>query len=303
MLKISTELHQFIEQSGSFKFNYNLKKINWFQVGGNTDLFFRPKSKEELQIFLQKKGDLPIFVMGVGSNIIIRDGGFRGCVIRLGRGFTELEKLPDMQLKVGAANLDLNVALFSQMVPLSGFEFLSGIPGTIGGAIKMNAGAYGGEMSQILVKACGYDLEGRYHEFGNEEMNYEYRKSSPPKEMIYTHTILRGSEGVESEIKKRIKEIQEKRETTQPIRNKTGGSTFKNPTDKRAWEVIDKAGCRGLCVGDAMMSEKHCNFMINTGNATAKDLEKLGNMVRAKVKDHSGVELKWEIKIIGESDE
>lgn len=300
MLKISAELNDFITRTGSFRFDYNLKKINWFQVGGKADLLFRPKTREELAEFLKIKGDLPIFVMGVGSNIIIRDGGFRGCVIRLGRGFTQLIELSENQLEIGAANLDLNVALFSQQKSLSNLEFLSGIPGTIGGAIKMNAGAYGSDMSNILVKACGYDMSGNYHEFTNQEMNYAYRKSSPPIELIYTHAVVQGKSGNEVEIQKKIKQIQEKRETTQPIRNKTGGSTFKNPPDNSAWKVIDNAGCRGLSVGGAMMSEQHCNFMINTGNATASDLEELGNLVKGKVKQGSGIDLKWEIKIIGD---
>jgi len=300
MIKLSPKLTEFILKSGSFRYNYSLKNINWFQVGGNADLFFKPKDAHELQDFLKINTNLAIFIFGVGSNIIIRDGGFRGCVIRLGRNFTELKLLPENQILVGAANMDLNLALFCRNSALAGSEFLSGIPGTIGGAIKMNAGAYGKEMSQILVKACGYDLQGNYHEFTNKEMNYSYRKSAPPKELIYTHAILQLEKGDQQEIAQNIKDIQQKREESQPIRSKTGGSSFKNPPNHKAWQLIDQAGCRGLKIGDAMMSEKHCNFMINQAQATAQNLEELGELVKQRVYDNSAINLEWEIKIIGE---
>jgi len=297
---ISAELQKFIEESGSFKKDYELKKINWFQVGGKADLVFRPKDADELQKFLQLKQDLPIFVMGVGSNIIIRDGGFRGCVIRLGRAFTEYKQLSEYEVEIGAANLDLNIALYAAKLGISKLEFLSGIPGTIGGGIKMNAGAYGGEFKDVLVKASGYDEGGNYHEFTADEMNYSYRKSNPPQEIIYTKCVLRGEVGDSAEISERIKKIQETREASQPLRTKTGGSTFKNPEGYNAWKLVDEAGGRGFVVGDAIMSEKHCNFMINRGNATASDLENLGNQVKQKVKEKTGIDLVWEIKIIGD---
>ena len=300
MLKLNQTLQKFIANSTSFRFAANLKNINWFQVGGNADLLFRPKDSQELQEFLKIKGDLAIFVMGVGSNIIIRDKGFRGCVIRLGKGFIKKEILQNNRIMVGAANLDLNIALFAAQHNIAGLEFLSGIPGTIGGAVKMNAGAYGGEISDILEQACGYDLDGTYHEFNNQEMNYKYRISNPPTQLIYTHAILSGKSGKAETIKNKIAEIQKNREASQPLRHKTGGSSFKNPAGYKAWELIDKAGCRGLKIGDAIMSEKHCNFMINQGNATAADLENLGNMVKNKVKESCNISLEWEIKIIGE---
>ena len=300
MIKLSPQLINFISASGSFRYDYSLKNINWFQVSGKADLFFKPKNAQELQNFLKIKDDLAIFTFGVGSNIIIRDGGFRGCVIRLGRNFTELKLLPKNQILVGAANMDLNLALFCRNSGLAGSEFLSGVPGTIGGAIKMNAGAYGKEISQILVKACGYDLQGNYHEFTNQEMKYDYRKSAPPQELIYTHAILQLEKGDQQEIAQNIKDIQEKRAESQPIKSKTGGSSFKNPPNHKAWQLIDQAGCRGLKIGDAMMSEKHCNFMINQNQATAQDLERLGELVRQRVYDNSGIKLEWEIKIIGE---
>jgi len=300
---MSEALEQFIENSGSFKRDYELNKINWFQVGGKADLVFKPKSPEELQEFLKLKGDMEVLVLGVGSNIIIRDGGYRGCVIRLGRAFTECTQLSDTEIEVGAANLDLNIALYTAKLGISGLEFLSGIPGTIGGAVKMNAGAYGGEFKDVAVKICGYDFSGNYREYSLAEMNYGYRKSNPERELIYTKVILKGKKGNPEEISKAIKEIQQKREESQPLRTKTGGSTFKNPDGHSAWKLVDEAGCRGLVVGDAIMSEKHCNFMINRGNATASDLENLGNLVRQKVKEKTGVDLVWEIKIIGEKKE
>lgn len=285
--------------------NSELAKVNWFQVGGKAELMFRPKTEDELIKFLQIcPKEVPLFVFGVGSNIIIRDGGIRGVVLRLGRDFAGCEMVEDNRIKVGASCLDVNLAQFSMLNSVTGLEFLSGIPGTIGGAIKMNAGAYGVETKDVLVEAYAVDRSGKKHIIRASDMNFSYRHSNPAiSDLIYVGGLFQGAVGEASEIKKAINDIQTKREETQPIRSKTGGSTFKNPDSVSAWKLVDEAGCRGLKIGDAQISEKHCNFMINTGNAKASDLEKLGDVVRDKVKEKTGTELNWEIKRIGEKDE
>ena len=297
--KENKELLDFIEKTGSFRKNYDLSKVTWFGVGGDADLLFRPKNAQELQEFLQIKGDLPIFVMGVGSNIIVADSGFRGCVIRFTREFSKIENIGDCKVKVGVAALDLMVAKQAASFSIAGLEFLSGIPGSIGGAIKMNAGAYGGEVKDVLISATGYNLQGEYREYSLAEMNYEYRKSKPKEELIFTSCILQGGSGAKAEILAKIEKIKESRESSQPVREKTGGSTFKNPENYSAWKLIDEAGARGLTVGKAQMSEMHCNFMINLGGATSEDLLALGEKVREMVKNSSGVQLEWEIKRVG----
>ena len=297
---MNERLESFIVNSTSFKKNYKLSKINWFQVGGKADLLFKPKTEKELQEFLAQNFNLDILTLGVGSNIIIREGGYRGCIIKLGRAFTNIKQISATEIEVGCANLDQNIARFAADANIAGLEFLSGIPGSIGGAIKMNAGAYGAEFKDIVKKIYGYDKQGVLHELSKEQMNYTYRRSAPDKDLIYVKAILTGQEGRALEIKQKIKEIQENREASQPIRAKTGGSSFQNPLGKKAWQLIDQAGCRGLAIGDAIMSEKHCNFMINRGAATAKDLEDLGELVRIKVLAKTGITLDWEIKIIGE---
>ncbi|MBT5828347.1 MAG: UDP-N-acetylmuramate dehydrogenase [Alphaproteobacteria bacterium] len=297
---MNERLESFIVNSTSFKKNYKLSKINWFQVGGKADLLFKPKTEKELQEFLAQNFNLDILTLGVGSNIIIREGGYRGCIIKLGRAFTNIKQISATEIEVGCANLDQNIARFAADANIAGLEFLSGIPGSIGGAIKMNAGAYGAEFKDVVKKIYGYDKKGVLHELSKEQMNYTYRRSAPDKDLIYVKAILTGQEGRALEIKQKIKEIQENREASQPIRAKTGGSSFQNPLGKKAWQLIDQAGCRGLAIGDAIMSEKHCNFMINRGAATAKDLEDLGELVRIKVLAKTGITLDWEIKIIGE---
>lgn len=297
---MNERLESFIVNYTSFKKNYKLSKINWFQVGGKADLLFKPKTEKELQEFLAQNFNLDILTLGVGSNIIIREGGYRGCIIKLGRAFTNIKQLSATEIEVGCANLDQNIARFAADANIAGLEFLSGIPGSIGGAIKMNAGAYGAEFKDVVKKIYGYDKQGVLHELSKEQMNYTYRRSAPDKDLIYVKAILTGQEGKALEIKQKIKEIQKNREASQPIRAKTGGSSFQNPLGEKAWQLIDQAGCRGLAIGDAIMSEKHCNFMINRGAATAKDLEDLGELVRTKVFAKTGITLDWEIKIIGE---
>lgn len=290
--------------ASGYRENYDLSKINWFQVGGVAEIMFRPKTSLELEFFLKNRPkEIPLTVLGVGSNLIVRDGGIKGIVIRMGREFAQIDKIDETTIKAGSAALDVNVALFARDNSIKNLEFLSGIPGTIGGGLKMNAGAYGSDFSNVLIACEGYDLDGNLHKFSNEQMNFTYRKSNLPDEnIIFTYAIFRGEKGDQLEIGRNIEEINQKRTETQPIRERTSGSTFKNPKNspKKAWELIDAAGCRGLRIGDAIMSEKHCNFMINCGHATAKDLEDLGEEVIRRVKENSGILLEWEVKIIGE---
>ncbi len=285
---------------GKLREGAQLAKVTWFQVGGPADVMFRPEDEADLADFLKgKPEDLPVTVIGVGSNLLVRDGGIRGVVIRLGRPFTDVV-VEDGAVHAGAGALDLNVAQTAQMNGIAGLEFLSGIPGTIGGALRMNAGAYGTEIKDVLVSATAIDGSGNIHTVTPDEMNMTYRHCGVPEDWIFTSAILRASSGDPEDIAKRMDEIQKSRAESQPIKSRTGGSTFANPVPKRAWEVIDAAGCRGLKIGGAQISEQHCNFMINTGNATALDLEQLGDEVRRRVKEHSGVELRWEIRRIGE---
>ena len=285
---------------GKLREGAQLAKVTWFQVGGPADVMFRPEDEADLAAFLKgKPADMPVTVIGVGSNLLVRDGGIRGVVIRLGRPFTDVV-VEDGAVHAGAGALDLNVAQTAQMNGIAGLEFLSGIPGTIGGALRMNAGAYGTEIKDVLVSATAIDGSGNIHTVTPDEMNMTYRHCGVPEDWIFTSAVLRASSGDPEDIAKRMDDIQKSRAESQPIKSRTGGSTFANPVPKRAWEVIDAAGCRGLKIGGAQMSEQHCNFMINTGNATALDLEQLGDEVRRRVKEHSGVELRWEIRRIGE---
>ena len=285
---------------GTYRFNFSLASITWFAVGGEADVLFKPQDQDDLIYFLKNKPkDLKYFVLGVGSNLLIRDGGFRGAVIRLGKEFSKIEQLED-QLIVGAGALDLNVSLFAAENEIEGLEFLSGIPGVIGAALAMNAGAYGKEISDVLIRAEAIDEEGKLHILDKEEFGFIYRGNSLQKKYIFTKAYLKAKKGNALEIKERLDAIRKQREATQPIRSKTGGSSFKNPPGYKAWELIDQAGCRGLSIGDAEISTKHCNFLINKGNASAAQIEELGELVRKRVYDNSGINLEWEIKIIGE---
>ncbi len=285
---------------GKLREGAQLSKVTWFQVGGPADVMFRPADEMDLADFIKNRpADLPITVIGVGSNLLVRDGGIRGVVIRLGRPFTDAI-LKDGDIHAGAGALDLNVAQMAQQAGIAGLEFLSGIPGTIGGALRMNAGAYGREIKDVLISANAVDGRGDLHTVTPREMDLTYRHCGLPEDWIFTSAILRGTPGDPAEIANRMAEIQDARAGSQPIKSRTGGSTFANPLPDRAWEVIDAAGCRGLMIGGAQMSEQHCNFMINTGTATARDLEELGDTVRKRVKKHSGVDLRWEIRRIGD---
>ena len=288
---------------GKYRENYNLAHLTWFKVGGAADVLYKPVDEDDIANFLkQNGGKLPVTVIGAGSNIIIRDGGVEGVVIKLGSGFTEIEILPEGDLLVGAACLNFNLAKFTQANGIKGFEFLVGIPGTVGGGVAMNAGSYGSEFKDIVKSVYALDKVGAQMQIPLKDIGFDYRKNSLPTNLIYTKVVFRADRGDSDEIKLKMQDINKKRAETQPITEKTSGSTFANPEGKRAWELIDQAGLRGMRIGDAVISEKHCNFMINQGNANASDMEQLGEFVKNKVKDHSGIELKWEIKRIGRNE-
>jgi UDP-N-acetylmuramate dehydrogenase len=280
--------------------NENLAPLTWFRVGGPAQVLFTPTDESDLAYFLKNlPQELPVYVVGVGSNLIVRDGGMPGVVIRLSpRGFGETEIAGEI-VTAGAAALDRRVAETAAAANLAGLEFYFGIPGTIGGALRMNAGANGAETKDVLVEATGVDRKGRLHTFSNADMKFVYRNSGVDPSIIFTSARFRGKPAAPEAIRARMEEVQKHRETAQPIREKTGGSTFKNPPGNSAWKLVDAAGCRGLRVGGAQVSEMHCNFLINTGNATGHDIETLGETVRARVKQTSGIELHWEIKRIG----
>ena len=284
---------------GTYRFDAPLNKTNWFGVGGTAEILFKPEDARDLAEFLKHKpASLPVTVIGVGSNLIILDGGIKGVVIRLGRGFTGLIAESEI-IEAGASVLDVHLANYAAGVGLAGLEFFSGIPGTVGGALAMNAGAYGRETADVLLRAEAVTPEGEIITLTPHEMGYSYRHYGGPEGLIFTRAWFAATPDDPKHIEARIAEIQASREATQPIRERTGGSTFQNPPGQKAWQLIDAAGCRGLRVGAAQMSALHCNFMINTGGATAADLEALGEEVRARVLAHSGVQLEWEIKRIG----
>lgn len=263
-------------------------------------MLFRPADVEDLSVFLAAlPSDVPVTVLGVGSNLLVRDGGVKGVVIRLMRGFTGIE-VEGHEVMAGAGALDLNVALTARDHALAGLEFLSGIPGTIGGAVAMNAGAYQGDLSQVLISAEAVDRAGRVHTVDAAAMGFSYRHSQAPADWIFTSARLKAAPGDQLAIARRIAEIDTARTESQP-RSRTGGSTFVNPPGHKAWELVDRAGCRGLRIGEAQVSEKHCNFLINLGAATAADIESLGEEVRRRVLEQSGVRLEWEIRRIGVS--
>ncbi len=276
-----------------------LAGITWFRVGGPAEVMFRPADRDDLVGFLAAKpADVPTTVIGVGSNLLVRDGGVPGVVVRLGRGFADI-RVAGERVYAGAAALDLNVAYAARDAGLAGLEFLSGIPGTVGGALRMNAGAYGREMFDVTRAAEALDERGRLHRLTPAELGFAYRRSAVPADWIFLAAELEGAPDEAAAIARRMQEIQAAREASQPIRTRTGGSTFANPPGRKAWELIDAAGCRGLRRGGAMVSDKHCNFLINTGTATAADLEGLGAEVRARVLAATGVALEWEIRRIG----
>jgi len=280
--------------------NESLAPLTWFRVGGPAQVLFTPADENDLAYFLKHLPEpLPLYVVGVGSNLIVRDGGMQGVVIRLApRGFSETSTYGDV-VTAGAAALDKRVAETAAAANLAGLEFYFGIPGTIGGALRMNAGANGAETKDVLIEATGLDRKGSRHIFSNTDMKFVYRNSGVDPSIIFTSARFRGKPAAPEAIRARMNEVQTHRETAQPIREKTGGSTFQNPPDNSAWKLIDAAGCRGLKLGGAQVSEMHCNFLINTGNATGHDIETLGETVRERVRQNCGIDLHWEIKRIG----
>ena len=287
------------EVRGRYSEDSLLSRVTWFGVGGAAEVMFRPADRDDLAAFLAgKPDDVPVTVIGVGSNLLVRDGGIPGVVIRLGKGFVEVSREGE-HVRAGAGALDANVARWCAEEGLEGLEFYSGIPGTIGGALRMNAGAYGVETKDVLVSAEAVDMQGNVHAVDANSLGLTYRHSDAPADWIFTAAIFRAKPGDRTAIAARMEEIQASRETTQPIRSRTGGSTFKNPPGEKAWQLIERAGCRGLTRGGAMVSEKHCNFLINTGGATAAELEGLGEDVRRRVRETTGITLEWEIKRVG----
>ena len=274
-------------------------KYTWFRVGGRAAALFVPADEADLSTFLAAKpADVPVLVLGVGSNLLIRDGGFPGVVVRLGRTFSRIA-VDGTQVVAGAMALDYNVAKAGREAGVSGFEFLAGVPGTIGGALRMNAGAYSRELSDVLTGLRALNAAGEPCDLTPEEWAPRYRGCGVAEDWIFVEATMQGLPGKSADIAASIVSIQEARENTQPIRTRTGGSTFKNPPDYKAWQLIDAAGCRGMRHGGAMVSEKHCNFLVNTGTATASDIEALGEEVRRRVRNTSGVELHWEIRRVG----
>jgi UDP-N-acetylmuramate dehydrogenase len=279
--------------------NQPLAELTWFRVGGPAQLLFMPEDEADLAYFL---GQLPeqfaVTVIGLGSNLIVRDGGVPGVVVRLGRGFNAVT-VEATRIRAGTAVPDVKIARAAQEAGIGGLSFMRGIPGAIGGALRMNGGAYGRETKDVLVEARAVDRGGRVHVLRNADMHYSYRHCGAPDDYIFTEAVFAGERGDPKVIAQEMEKITEARESTQPVKSRTGGSTFKNPPGNKAWQLIDAAGCRGLTKGAAQVSEMHCNFLINRGGATAGDIEQLGELVRRKVEDHSGITLEWEIARIG----
>lgn len=284
---------------GTYAENAALKDLVWFRAGGPAEILFRPADAEDLATFLAAKPTgTEVSVIGVGSNLLVRDGGIPGVVVRLPAAFGRVV-IEGTRVRAGAAALDAAVARAAADAGIGGLEFLRGIPGTIGGALRMNAGCYGKEIKDVLVEATALDARGNKITLSLNDMKFAYRKSGTPEDFIFIEAVLQGARDEPADIRARMDALVEQREATQPVRTRTGGSTFKNPEGHKAWQLIDQAGCRGLMRGAAQVSEKHCNFLINTGNATAADIEALGEDVRARVKAKSGIALEWEIKRVG----
>jgi UDP-N-acetylmuramate dehydrogenase len=284
---------------GRLMSNQSLAELTWFRVGGPAQVLFVPEDEADLANALgQIPHEVPVTVVGLGSNLIVRDGGVAGVVIRLGRGFSDIA-VEGTRVRVGAAVPDVRVARAAQEAGIAGLAFMRGIPGAIGGALRMNGGAYGRETKDVLIEARGVDRSGAVRIFPNADMGFSYRHCGIADDVVFTQALLQGEPGDPKKIAAEMDAITEAREATQPVKSRTGGSTFKNPPGAKAWQLIDAAGCRGLKHGDAQVSELHCNFLINLGTATAADIETLGETVRARVKDTSGVDLEWEIKRIG----
>ena len=286
---------------GRLSANAPLALYTWFRVGGPAQALFSPADEDDLAYFMSRLSrDIPVTSIGLCSNLIVRDGGVPGVVIRLGgKPFGEIAVLPDHRLRVGAAVPDMRLARAAAEAGIDGLAFYCGIPGSIGGALRMNAGAHGGETTDVLFEARAVDRDGAIRVFSHADMGFSYRHSDAPDDVIFTSALFQGRAGAPAEIEAEMARITSAREASQPIREKTGGSTFANPKPLSAWKVIDAAGCRGLMRGDAQVSPMHCNFLINRGAATAADIEGLGEEVRRRVRENSGIELRWEIRRIG----
>jgi UDP-N-acetylmuramate dehydrogenase len=278
-----------------------MDRITWFRAGGAADLLFQPADSDDLALFFKiLPPDVPVTIVGIGSNLLVRDGGIQGAVIRLSaKGFGAVTVLNATDISAGAIALDKQVAAAALEAGIGGFHFYHGIPGSIGGALRMNAGANGVETVNRVIAVEGVTRAGDRVELALSDMGYTYRHSAASSDIVFTSALMRGEPADRADIRRLMDEVQHHRETVQPVKEKTGGSTFKNPEGTSAWKEIDKAGCRGLMIGGAQMSPMHCNFMINTGQATAHDLELLGETVRARVLEHSGIRLEWEIKRLG----
>ena len=286
---------------GHISFDAPLAPLTWFRVGGPADVLASPADEDDLAYLLDAlPEEIPVTVVGVGSNLIVRDGGVRGLVVRLGgRSFGTVTARGEAQIMAGAAALDASVARAAAEAEIDGLAFLRGVPGAIGGALRMNAGAHDGEIKDILAAAYGFDRCGRPVRLTNAQMGFSYRHCAAPADILFTRALFQGRPGDRAEIEGEMARITRARAAAQPIREKTGGSTFKNPPGGKAWQLIDAAGCRGLRIGDAQVSTLHCNFLLNVGAASAADIESLGEEVRRRVRDTSGVELEWEIRRIG----
>jgi UDP-N-acetylmuramate dehydrogenase len=284
---------------GSYTQGAPLKDLVWFRAGGPAEILFRPAGVEDLATFLYARSpDTHVSVIGVGSNLLVRDGGIPGVVVRLPASLGKIS-IEGTRVRAGAAALDAAVARAAADAGIGGLEFLRGIPGTVGGALKMNAGCYGREIKDILVEATAVTGKGDKLTLAAQDMGFVYRKAQVPEDLIFVEAVFEGVKDDPAAVKARMDALVEQRESTQPVRSRTGGSTFKNPPGQKAWELIDRAGCRGLIHGAAQVSEKHCNFLINTGDAAASDIEALGEEVRRRVREKFGVELEWEIKRVG----
>lgn len=285
---------------GRMRAGVELAVLTWFKVGGPADIVFSPADEDDLADFLKALPlDVPVYPIGIGSNLLARDGGMEGVVIRLGREFGWIKVEEGYRLRVGTAVPDVRAVGAAAEAGIDGLTFLRGIPGTIGGALRMNGGAYGQETKDVLIEVTAVDRKGERHVLPVEDMKYAYRHCGASEDLIFTSALLQGKKGETAEIVKAMEAIAEAREGSQPIKSRTGGSTFKNPEGGKAWQLIDKAGMRGYRVGNAQVSEKHCNFLINEGGATAAQIEELGETVRARVLETSGIQLHWEIKRIG----
>lgn len=286
---------------GRLAANAPLADITWFRVGGPAQVLFTPADTDDLAYFFSLlPAQYPVRVIGLGSNLLVRDGGVSGIVIRLGRGFAGIEAEPGCRLRTGTAVPDVKLARAAADAGIAGFAFYRGVPGSIGGALRMNAGAHGRETKDVLVEATAIDRQGTVHVLPLAAMRMTYRHSEVPADWIFAEAVFQGAPGDPAEIQKQMGEVAEYREANQPIKERTGGSTFKNPPSSSAWKLIDAAGCRGLRVGGAKVSEMHCNFLINDRSATAEDIERLGETVRARVKSTSGITLDWEIIRLGQ---